>query len=417
MSVSILDLPDDLLAKVCTFLDGDSISTWGSSCRRFSKVCLEESVWAELCKRVFGERLGYLDLWPSLSSYIDLYMFLSQYAALEGDWYGDMYPRGQLLTIRAEDGAFVGRRVAVTFCGSEDRSLSEQGAARADPIFRLVPSPSEGESCGVVRWDPRVHAGVDGKAFADSGTLNLIPDTCPPSPSRSEEAICWVEGEKRTQFELHRPEMDDIGDDLSQSEEEIRLRHRLYIQNGTLPEERFQTLTVYHRLLISPRKPPTASPWEHLLSLPWSITTDENHIDAPIASDDPDLSGYWWGMYGPHGPEIVLLSHDGAQIEGRKITGDPNVPSGEVTFRVSAVPERDEIFPSSTMEILQNMLDNINTQVVSVHRGVARIAETGYHSAEWTLGLMLRYASGDFGVLFFPEGFVIDFTRLHIREN
>jgi len=100
-----------------------------------------------------------------------------------------------------------------------------------------------------------------------------------------------------------------------------------------------------------------------------------------------------------------------------ELVGDPNVPSGEVTFRVSAVPERDEIFPSSTMEILQNMLDNINTQVVSVHRGVARIAETGYHSAEWTLGLMLRYASGDFGVLFFPEGFVIDFTRLHIREN
>jgi hypothetical protein len=51
-------------------------------------------------------------------------------------------------------------------------------------------------------------------------------------------------------------------------------------------------------------------------------------------------SGLFLGTFGPHGPEVLSLSRsislDSGEEEllGLKLTGDPNVPAGEVRFTV-----------------------------------------------------------------------------------
>lgn len=52
------------------------------------------------------------------------------------------------------------------------------------------------------------------------------------------------------------------------------------------------------------------------------------------ASPGKELTGLWTGLYGPHGWEILTISYvDDQFVVGTKVIGDPNVPSGEVTFK------------------------------------------------------------------------------------
>ena len=51
---------------------------------------------------------------------------------------------------------------------------------------------------------------------------------------------------------------------------------------------------------------------------------------------DP-LAGLYIGSFGPHGPELLLMQRgllDGEEaVLATKVTGDPNVPAGTLSFR------------------------------------------------------------------------------------
>lgn len=63
------------------------------------------------------------------------------------------------------------------------------------------------------------------------------------------------------------------------------------------------------------------------LNLHWSHT-------SPAAFIEP---GIFMGTYGPHGMEVINLVTTGDIVgtAGTKVTGDPNVPFGEITFRIT----------------------------------------------------------------------------------
>ncbi|KAG2449785.1 hypothetical protein HYH02_005309 [Chlamydomonas schloesseri] len=69
------------------------------------------------------------------------------------------------------------------------------------------------------------------------------------------------------------------------------------------------------------------------------------------------MSGVWSGVYGPHGVEVVSLGYEGtgsrARLVATKVTGDPNVPAGQVSFWAEAEP-LPQPWPLSEVELISN---------------------------------------------------------------
>jgi hypothetical protein len=102
------------------------------------------------------------------------------------------------------------------------------------------------------------------------------------------------------------------------------------------------------------------------------------------------------GSFGPHGQEVVHIyttSMDGKKmIEGRKITGDINVPAGEVSFRARI--DSDNAFRGDDGKY------PFEYGVVARYPGQGRVAREGFKDPKWVEGELLKFSSfsgGKFG--------------------
>ncbi|XP_060693518.1 F-box only protein 31 isoform X2 [Hemiscyllium ocellatum] len=85
----------------------------------------------------------------------------------------------------------------------------------------------------------------------------------------------------------------------------------------------------------------------------------------PSAPEDLLPPGLFKGTYGSHGLEIVMLSFHGTHIKVTKITGDPNVPAGQLTLHIDVT--RPVLFPD--VEHLRSF-DKLSQIVLEVHQQV-----------------------------------------------
>lgn len=108
--------------------------------------------------------------------------------------------------------------------------------------------------------------------------------------------------------------------------------------------------------------------------------------DEPITNDL--FTGFYIGKFGPHGLELLHLSRQiekdtGREfVEAKKVTGDPNVPAGEVTFWAYIGPEAKTSLAGRYPE---------EYEIQSVFSGKGRVAGAGFKDPRWVDGDLLVF--------------------------
>jgi hypothetical protein len=125
------------------------------------------------------------------------------------------------------------------------------------------------------------------------------------------------------------------------------------------------------------------------------------------------LGGEWEGIYASHGKETVHVRYEGSTLVAVKMTGDDNVPKGEITFTADLSPEgllgpagRDSIsHPSEKIRlVLEGHLENI-----MCFKGRGQVAKPGFKSPQFIDGQLLVFEEGVLGFIFLPLASMIVF--------
>ena len=108
-----------------------------------------------------------------------------------------------------------------------------------------------------------------------------------------------------------------------------------------------------------------------------------SRLKVPTIHTDA-FDGIYLGSFGPHGPEILQVSRtkvDGQEwVQGVKLTGDVNVPAGQVSFKARIGKEN---------KLSSGGIYPVEYGVQARYPGQGRVAREGYSSPKWVDGELL----------------------------
>jgi hypothetical protein len=112
------------------------------------------------------------------------------------------------------------------------------------------------------------------------------------------------------------------------------------------------------------------------------LTTNDTPTDV--------FSGTYLGTFGPHGPEVLRVARATIEneewVQGTKLTGDPNVPAGKVSFR-ARIGVQHRLSPSGVYPPEYGVQQR--------YKGQGRVAREGYAAAKWVDGELLTFSAAN----------------------
>lgn len=278
----ITELPSEVLLHLFTFLKGTDLALLRLSCNTFRDLISLDTVWMEKCIREF--KIESLEGW-NVDTYYDLYTkVLHRYGFLLGLWQAEMHPYGTMIHIQHEKGKLVGSET-------------------------MAPCP------------PQMHKAMRKKLMftVELNEENIVESFCHMGPNRlshkcnifaednNKNRVCFrccVEAAHRNPGGMRR-EFEQFMMDESWEIEEAIFTGKIELL------QKFRVLKKFEACF------------------------DLNRIILP--ADEPDAvikPGLYKADYAMFGYELILVFYtdNKNKIMGKKVTGDPRVPGGQIAF-------------------------------------------------------------------------------------
>ena len=124
--------------------------------------------------------------------------------------------------------------------------------------------------------------------------------------------------------------------------------------------------------------------------------------------------------YGHHGYEIINITYSGDTLIAYKVTGDKNVPRGEITFQVNLdpFPPKAVGFSTSTADqhlqpisLTEKAAKKWGTSQLPRYRGLGQVAEPGFSNNQWMDGQLIIIGADYFSFAWVPIEQQIFFGR------
>jgi len=125
-----------------------------------------------------------------------------------------------------------------------------------------------------------------------------------------------------------------------------------------------------------------------------------------------NIEGLWVGKYGSHGYEMINVTYTGDTLIAYKVTGDKNVPKGEVSFKADLSPTfhsgaQNALKP---IELTESASKQWGTDQLIRFPGQGQVAAEGFLNSQWMEGQLILV--GDyFSFAWIPLGHQIFFGR------
>uniref|UniRef100_A0A673C1Z2 F-box domain-containing protein n=1 Tax=Sphaeramia orbicularis TaxID=375764 RepID=A0A673C1Z2_9TELE len=317
---SLSDLPPELLVEIFSLLPGTALPNAALVCKKFRQILNTETIWKRRCMEEFGMKEDLRKMEVGGVSSRDLYVkLLHPYRHILGIWQPDIGPYGGLLNV-VVDGLFI---IGWMYLPPHDPRVEDP--MRRRPLFRIHMWESQKATVECMYGHKGPHKGDIQTVKKDEFSTKCNQTDHHRMPGgRQEEFRTWLEEEwGRTLEEIFHEHM-----------QELILMKFIYTSQ-------YDNCLTYRRIYLPPA--------------------------MPSALLQP---GLFKGTYGSHGLEIVMLSFHEASARATKLTGDPNVPAGQLTLDVDL--SRPVVLPDLEQ---QRNIEELSRLVLGVHEEVQRELE------------------------------------------
>ncbi|KAM9815838.1 F-box only protein 31 isoform X1 [Syngnathus typhle] len=348
---ALSELPPELLVEIFSLLPGPVLPNVALVCKKFRQILNTETIWRRRCMEEFHikedlrktevDGVSSRDLYvkrvnPRVKSgrfmkllpdyehmdYKDVYThLLHPYRHILGLWQPDIGPYGGLLNV-VVDGLFI---IGWMYLPPHDPRVEDP--MRKRPLFRINMWESKKATVECMYGHKGPHKGDIQTVRKDEFSTKCNQTDHHRMPGgRQEEFRTWLEDEwGRTLEEIFHEHM-----------QELILMKFIYTSQ-------YDNCLTYRRIYLPPPMP-----------------------------SDLIQPGLFKGTYGSHGLEIVMLSFHKTSARATKLTGDPNVPAGQLTLDI----DLDQPLVLPDLEHQRN-LEELSRLVMEVHEQVQRQVREG----------------------------------------